>query len=131
MSEKSSEGRVSSIVEASFLVRRIALPAQIGDTIKRQIDRASRRIPFWSASRVKDVWYADPRIRIGADELADLRDIARDEAAAREARNEFRQLQDRIARIEAALGVSDPEFHSDAIDALRQSSGGEDRSVGG
>lgn len=50
MSEKSSEGRVSSIVEASFLVRRIALPAQIGDTIKRDRlyamrDEAVRKVP--------------------------------------------------------------------------------------
>lgn len=120
---------MSSVAEASELVRRIASPAQVGDTIKRQIDRAARRIPFWSYSRTKDAWYADARMRIDADEIQRLRDLALGSAEARAARDEYRELQDRIARLEAALRISDPEFHGAQADALRIVSGAENRTL--
>ena len=101
-----------------MLVRQIAGPAQIGDTIKRQIDRASRRIPFWSYRRVKGAWYAECA-RIDADEIEQLRKLAADRSVVREAKQERANLLDRIARLEAALGLSDEDFNRPQIDALR------------
>jgi len=121
--------RMSSVAEASDLVRQLAAPAQIGDTIKRQISHAARRIPFWSYSRTRDAWYGSPRMRIHADEILKLRELARDTAAARDARNEFRLLQDRLARLETALGLSDEEFHRPTLVVLRGQTRGVDSAV--
>jgi len=122
MRDKLSDGKVvfmSSVVEASRLVRQIAEPYQIGDTVKRQIDRAARRIPFWSYSRVRDAWYGNPRMRIGADELSELRLLLEKSDRARQDRDELDDLRDRLSRVETALMVSDPQFHSSDIDAYR------------
>lgn len=76
MSEKSSESKiVSALGEAQSCVRTIA-GAEPGDTVMRQLDRAARRISFWRWSRVKDAWYADKRMRVDADELAKLQELA-------------------------------------------------------
>lgn len=121
---------MSALIEASQLVRSSAAPPMIGDTVKRQIDRASRRIKFWPASRVKSIWYRDERYRISADELAQLRLLA-DKNQQDEGHDELQQLRARVARLETALRISDPKFHRDQIDALRRMAGGDDSPVDG
>jgi hypothetical protein len=115
MSENLSESKiVSAVAQAQECVRTIA-GAEPGDTVMRQLDRASRRIPFWKWSRVKDAWYAEKRMRVDADELARLRELA----AKYGARNQVEaiepsSIEERLRRIEAALRLSD----SDAYRAL-------------
>src|SRR5262249_2999373 len=69
---------MSSTTEASELVRRLALPAPAGDTTKAAISRAHRILKTWTWNRVRDVWHADPRISVSADELDQLRNLVRD-----------------------------------------------------
>jgi hypothetical protein len=119
--DRSSEKVVfmNSVVEASRLVRSLAEPFQIGDTIKAQIDRAARKVPFWNYSRIRSAWYADNRMRIDADELAQLRLLVDTSERARQDRDELAELRHRLSRIETALMVSDPQFHRSDIDAYR------------
>jgi uncharacterized protein YlxW (UPF0749 family) len=121
MSEKSSETKLSALFEVQTLVRDIA-GAQPGDTIKCQIARAVRRISFMSASRVKDCWYADGRMKIGADELRRLREIANAQEKAKEARDEFAKLKQRVELLEAALRLSDSDAHRLLADPQRAES---------
>ncbi|MGJ0505630.1 MAG: hypothetical protein ACR652_00560 [Methylocystis sp.] len=110
MSEKSSETKLSALLEVQTLVRDVA-GVEPGDSIKAQIARAARRIGFMSASRVKDCWYADSRMKIGADELRRLREIANALDEAKEARDEFAKLKQRVELLEAALRLSDSDAY--------------------
>jgi hypothetical protein len=69
---------MSSTTEASELIRRLALPVPPGDTTKAAISRAHRILKTWTWNRVRDVWHADPRISLSADELDQLRNLVRD-----------------------------------------------------
>lgn len=112
MSEKLSEKRnVSAVCEAQECVRAIA-GAEPGDTVMRQIGRASRRISFWRWSRVKDAWYGEQRMRIGADELSALRQLAKKYSGGKEIESvDIDELRGRIRRIEEALRLSDPDAY--------------------
>lgn len=72
MSEIQSEkSEMSSVVEASTLIRRVAEPRPVGDSVKAAIRRAARALGF-SFSRAKDIWYGDAR-RIDPAEMDALR----------------------------------------------------------
>src|SRR5215470_18089442 len=70
--------KMSSTAEASSLVRQLALPAPAADSTKAAISRAHRVLKTWTWNRVRDVWHADPRIRVSADELDQLRNLVRE-----------------------------------------------------
>lgn len=108
--KQSDKSAMSSSSEASALVRQIAEPRPVGDSIKSAIGRASRRLGF-SFSRTKDIWYAHAR-RIHADEIDRLRDHAGRREAALAIEN-LLVMRNRLAAI-------DPEFHRDTIDALER-----------
>jgi hypothetical protein len=115
---KGGVSKMSALVEASQLVKSLASPPMVGDTVKRQISRAARRIPFWSTSRVKSIWYRDERYRISADDLSQLRLLAnKQQQDAGHA--ELQKLRARVARLEAALRLADEDFHQHSLDALR------------
>jgi hypothetical protein len=94
--------------EASVLVRRVAEPRTIGDSVKAAIVRASRRLG-WRFSRTRDIWYAHAR-RIDAFEIDALR------AAAAEAQ----MAAKRLLALRDALIAKDPAFHCDDIRALER-----------
>lgn len=124
MSEKPLEFGVrfmSAIAEASFLIRRIAGPRQADESVKLTMRRTARRLAGWSANRVKDLWYADPRVKVSGDELLQLRAVARSNED--KARDEYRELNQRIARLEARLLATDADFYGPDIAALRGSIG--------
>ncbi len=125
---KGDVSKMSALVEASQLVKALASPPMVGDTVKRQIARAARRIPFWSTSRVKSIWYRDERYRIGADDLAKLRLLANKQQQDT-GHAELQKLRARVARLEAALRLADEDFHSNQIDALRRSVGDPDSAM--
>lgn len=107
--EKESEkSAMSSAREASDLVRQVAEPRPVGDSVKSAIGRAARRLGF-GFSRTRDLWYEHAR-RIHADEIDRLRDQATRREAALAVAN-LLALRNRLAAI-------DPRFHRPTIDAL-------------
>lgn len=109
MSEVPSErSEMSSVNEASVLVRCVAEPREVGDSVKAAIVRAARRLGF-SFSRTKDLWYADAR-RIDAAEMDKLRDVA--------AKREANALRAQLLAARNALAATDEEFHRPQINAL-------------
>lgn len=122
MSDKSSEVKfMSATAEASFLIRQLAEPIPPGDSVKAGLSRAYRRLEGWTFNRVRDVWHADHRIRISAEELAHLRNVAKAKAEDAD-RDEFSELRTRISILEHRLATIDPDFHSEAIEAISQAS---------
>jgi len=106
MSDKSSEKRkMSSLSEASNILREIAGPRDIGDGVKTLLLRAHRRLAIrgFSFNRVKDIYHQDPRIKISADEMKILREMR--DTKEQEATNELRELLARVERLEAMLAA--------------------------
>lgn len=99
---------MSSVSEASLLVRRVAEPRDVSDSVKAAIVRAARRLGF-PFSRTRDLWYGHAR-RIDAAEMDRLRDLA--------AKREAELLRAQILAARNALAATDAEFHRPQIDAL-------------
>lgn len=109
MSETLSEKpKMSAVVEARALVRRVAEPRLVGDSVKTAIVRAAARLGF-PISRTKDLWYGDAR-RIDAEEMDRLREQS--------ARNEARVAVANIAALRGRLAAADADFHRPTIAAL-------------
>lgn len=109
---------VSASVEASRLVRQVAEPRQIGDSVKAAQRRVLHRVnhwckrntlPSWSAHRVKSFWYRDKRAKPRADELTALRALTLKKRDDKAAADELAELRSRVSRLETLLAVSDPE----------------------
>jgi hypothetical protein len=121
--ESSENLTMSAAVEAPILISKLIGLRPIGESQKAAFNRAAREINrlmrggSMSAARLEDIYRGEAR-RIDADEMDALRAAAKHPASI-EARNELAELRSRLARIEAALSVQDPQFHSPAIDALR------------
>lgn len=105
MFEKPSEFSEMSC-EAAALLKQIAEPRPVGDSVKCAIARAAQRL-HWENSRTKEIWYGRAR-RIDAAEMDALRAASRKAADAME----------RLLALRAALTQVDPHFHGPAIDAL-------------
>lgn len=111
---------MSAVCEASDLMRTLALPCPPGDSVKAAINRAARRASHYLArpmtfSRAEDIWRKEARA-IRAEEMDALRRAAKREAF----KDETAAVEARLARIEAALVAIDPDFHGEAIVALRR-----------
>lgn len=72
---RSEKYRMSALVEAQTLVREIAEPRAVGDSVKISISKSARRLGF-TFSRAKDIWYGAAR-RIDAHEIDKLRSVAK------------------------------------------------------
>jgi hypothetical protein len=96
LSEKSE---MSPVSEAAILIRRVAEPRPVGDSVKAAIRRAAQALGF-SFSRTKDIWYGDAR-RIDVSEMDALREQAGIYAA-----------------VAAKLRYQDEDFHRAQADAL-------------
>lgn len=127
---------MSAVAEAAALLRCVAEPRPVGDSVKAAINRAATRVarfipPHWSdrwhAGRAEDIWRQEAR-GVWAEEMDAIRRAA-DERAAQEARNEHRDTLARIARLEAVLRIQDEDFHSPDIGALRGMVGRKDSSM--
>lgn len=118
ISDKSSELKMNALAEAHSIVLDAA--GRHG-TVKERLRRASVSFAELTFNRVRDLFYAEERCRVSAEELDYLR---REKAAMREraARNEYHDLVARVAKLEAILAL-DEDFYRPAPDALRQASG--------
>ena len=99
---------MSSVAEASTLLRRIAEPRPVGDSVKAAIARTAQRCGL-SYVRCKEIWYANAR-RIDSREMDRLRDEA--------GRREVAAAVESMLALRARLARTDPDFHRPAIDAL-------------
>ena len=104
------------VLGASSALKELAEPFTRGDKIKAMIARAARRagLSYW---RAFDLWYAKAR-RVEPYETAAI-ESALDSKRKEEARNEFRELKVRLARLESRLVQTDEDFHRVDIHALR------------
>lgn len=104
-SDKSSEvrkmGRQTTVTEASLLLREIAGSRAAGETIKGVLRRLHRKLVDWSPGRIRDVWYADVRVRLRAEEVEQLRALVQPRDVGTD--DELIELRTRIARLEALL----------------------------
>jgi len=104
-SDKTSEvrkmGRQTTVNEASLLLREIAGNRGAGESIKAVLNRLNRKLADWSPGRVRDVWYADARVRLRAEEVEQLRALVKPRDAGTD--NELTELRTRIARLERLL----------------------------
>jgi hypothetical protein len=103
---------MSAVAEAACLLRQLAEPRPVGDTIKAAINRAARRVRL-SPGRTEDIWRQEARA-VRAEEMDAIR-----RAVTEEARSEYKRLVNRIASIEATLREGDQDFHCFDRDALR------------
>ena len=117
MSENRSEkNRMSSVEFAQFALREGVAPASLG-SLKARLRHATTvmRRRNWSANRVKDCWYADPRISPNADEILDLQEIT----GLQYGKQELTEIDALISRAGALLNGQDPDFHSAFVAAVR------------
>lgn len=105
---------MSSVQEG---LRELAEPWPGGSPVKAAIDRAARRAGF-SYWRCFDLWYGKAR-RIEQFEIEAL-EAAIERKRREEARNELHDLRIRLARLEARMAQSDPEFFRPSIEAIRR-----------
>ena len=113
--------KMSSVCEASSLIKQIAEPRPVGDTVKAAIGRSLRRLPLkgsWTWNRVKDIWYADHRVSVSADEMNDLRKAARIETQ-KAARDEYQWLVARIEKLEAIIAGRNSGTGGAGVDEIR------------
>ena len=82
---------------------------------KARILRLARSLK-WGHRRTRSIYNGEP-VALRADEFSDIQTLI-------EARDEYRDLQGRIARLEALLLHQDEAFHSPSVAALRQGFGG-------
>lgn len=99
---------MSSVAEASTLLRKLVADEPTGTKIKGLIDAAAKKVG-WKFSRTKDVWYRDAR-RIDAHEMDRLRDVL--------AKREADALRQQLAGLRTKLAATDPQLHRPTIDAL-------------
>lgn len=100
MSEFASEkSEMSSVAEASLLIRKAAEPRPVGDSVKMAIRRAAHRLGLTFTS-AKTIWYGEAR-RIDAHEMDALRGMAQ-----------------RYANIAATLRHQDEDFYGHYANAF-------------
>jgi len=121
-SEKSAEKIMTSEValrEASNLIRQLAGDGCPGESVKSIFWRLGRQLKNWKPSRIKDVWYADPRIAIRGEELEQLRALVgpRNRGATLDELNDLRSTVARLARYESLLERIDAEFFGPEVSA--------------
>lgn len=104
----------------SALRERIA-PPSIG-SVKQRIVYAARKTG-WSYTRVRDLWYADPRISIKAEQLFHLEALSGLEYA----RQELRKNDAAIERATALLGGEDTHLIRTLVAAVFSAIGLRDR----
>ena len=102
-------------VTAQLSLRDYAGRTWPSESHKARILKLSRKLD-WGFRRTRAIYNGEP-VSLRADEFADVQTLI-------EARDEFQDLQSRIARLEALLIHQDEAFHGPAIAALRQGIGG-------
>lgn len=109
----SEKSEMSSVEFAQYALRDHVSPPIVG-SVKARLRHAARLLG-WSQNRVKDVWYADPRISISADEIRKIEEMT----GLRYGREELRSIEELIGKADAILAHTDEDFHRPFLAALR------------
>lgn len=86
------KSEMSSVEFCQQALRGHIAPPGVG-SVKERITYAARKLG-WSPSRARDVWYADPRVSISAEEMR----VIEEKAGIEYGREEARELEQEIAR---------------------------------
>lgn len=87
-------------------------------SVKARINAAARKLG-WSISRTKDVWYADPRVSISADELHAIEKKTGVHYGREEARELDREIEHATALLVAMQAGSPRTLAHALIEAAR------------
>jgi hypothetical protein len=109
---------MNGLTAAQKALRELAGPRMADDPVKAVIDRLSRLTGF-SHSRTYEIYYGRVR-HLEQSEMTTLAD-ALEKRRRMVARNEILELRARLSRLEAMLSRIDPDFHCEALTALRNS----------
>lgn len=121
MSEfRSEKSEMSSSAFVQMALRSEVAPPALG-SVKTRITHAARKLGF-KTSRTKDLWYADPRVSIDADEMSRVEEIS----GLTYARQEMRTNDELIAKLDALM-EGDADFYGAFRAALRSVVGLPDR----
>lgn len=104
---------MSSVEFTQYALRNHIAPPSIG-SVKARLRLASRRLG-WTHNRVRDAWYADPRISISADELRSIEE----KTGLRYGREELRTIDELINRADALMDGPDADFYRPFLAAMR------------
>ena len=104
---------MSSVEFTQYALRNHIAPPSIG-SVKARLRLASRRLG-WTYNRVRDAWYADPRISISADEIRKIEE----QTGLRYGREELRTITEIINRADALLDGPEADFFRPFVDAIR------------
>jgi len=115
------KSEMSTVEFCQIALRERIAPPSIG-SVKERITYAARKMG-WTHTRTRDVWYADPRVSIKAEQLIKIERLSGLEYA----RQEVRKNDDAIARAEALLGSQDPHLLGEIVAALLQMVGIQNR----
>lgn len=98
-------------------LRELSQPWEMGDKIKRAIERAAKRsgLSYW---RAFDLWYGKAR-RIEQFEIEQV-SAALAKKRKEEARHELHELRTRMERLESMLAQVDSDFHRETIAQVRR-----------
>lgn len=132
LTERAEREPMSSVAEASMLLRQVAEPRPVGDTVKAAITRSARRVSRFllqpmTTGRAEDIWRRQARL-IRAEEMDAIRKAAAGDREVEEAKHVLADIDARIARLEALL-IQDPDFHGEQVAQTRKALGNVDRTV--
>lgn len=133
ISAKAGDMRTASINEASSLLKQLAGSRRPDESLKAVFRRIGRRLPAWSDNRVRDVWRCDPRVRVRAEEVEQLRLLVGTREEEARLRDELAELRSTIARFESYIPLLeriDAGFHSETLSATRHQLGEASRLLG-
>ena len=134
MAEKPSGGPGVRVVSQVAIEMRNAIVELAGnraifDSRSRWLARAASKAGI-SARMAKALFYcevADPKSSIVEQIRAAQAKKRKDAELLSAASQTYADFNARLQRLEAALRISDPDFHSDTLDALSRMDGGPDR----
>ena len=121
MSDKLTERKfMSASAEASTLLRQIAGNGEPGEYKKEAWARAYRRLSGqWTFNRVKDLWRQEPRAKVSAEELNQLRAAAKQTAGANSDVLARLESVEQMLRALASRLPQDADFYGAQADQLR------------
>ena len=111
---------MSASAEASILLRQIAGKGEPGEYKKEAWARAYRRLSGqWTFNRVKDLWRQEPRAKVSAEELNQLRAAAKVTAGADSDVLARLESVEQMLRALASRLPQDADFYGAQADQLR------------
>lgn len=103
---------MSSVEFCQQALRGHIAPPSIG-SVKERIAHAARKLG-WSPYRARDVWYADPRVSISAEEMR----IIEEKSGIEYGRQEARELKRLIERADRLLADTETDSNRTLVHAL-------------